>query len=98
MKKAILLCIGLGALLLAVLKVGYYTSYEDEESRTTFFLKRTISFRLEFKNIFATEGDDKSLASLRPDERASVIEYCYYRLGIRTSLQTQAELDTCKVR
>jgi len=98
MKKITLLFSALVLLLSAALKIGYYTSYEDEELKTTFFFKKALTFQLKFENIFATEGDDKPLNMLRPDERTLVADYCHYRLGIKTSLQTQAELDVCKVR
>lgn len=86
------------ALATASLTIGYYRSHEDSEDKTTFFLKKNLTFRMEFYNIFATEGDYKPLERLRLDERIDVIEYCRYRLGIDTTLQTQAELDACNVR
>lgn len=96
MKTCLLLL--LAAVTACVLKLGYYTSYEDEELKTTYFIKQSLTPRMQFHNIFATEGDDKPLQRLRPDERAMVIDYCRYRLGIETRLQTQAELDACNVR
>lgn len=96
MKKWLVLA---AALLVAlVLKLGYYTSYEDEEIKTTFFIKHGLTPRLQFFNIFANEGDDKPLYRLHADEREMVIDYCRYRLGIETRLQSQAELDACNVR
>lgn len=88
----------LATLVTASLTVGYYRSFEDEETRYTFFIKKVPTFQLRFRNIFANEGDPKPLERLRPDEREKVIEYCRYRLGIDTKLETQAELDACKVR
>lgn len=86
------------ALAIALLKIGYYNSHEDSENKTTFFIKQHLTWRLQFSNIFATEGDAKLLNELRPDEREKVIDYCRYRLGIDTTLQTQAELDACNLR
>ena len=77
------------------LTVGYYPSYFDEETQYNFFIKKAPTFQLEFRHIFANEGDAKPLARLRPDEREAVINYCRYRIGINTKLETQADLDAC---
>lgn len=94
MKKTIIFLITLCALL----KIGYYTSIEDEELKTTFFIKQTPTFRLKFYNIFATEEDFQRLDRLRPDERIDVIDYCKYRVGLAVELKTEAELIACSVR
>lgn len=92
------LAVCLLTLTVATLTLGYYLSVQDDETKTTFFVKRALTFRVEFENIFANEADDKPLPELRPDERDAVIGYCKYRLGIVTNLQTQAELDACRLR
>ena len=47
-------------------------------------------------NIFLTDQDEKALDRLSDEERRVVIEYCKYRLGIATELNTQDELNACK--
>lgn len=51
-----------------------------------------------FVNIFDSDADDKPLNELDEEQRKQVIDYCKYRLGIDTTLKTQAELEACKAR
>ncbi|MDN6875653.1 hypothetical protein QO209_24695 [Pseudomonas citronellolis] len=85
-------------LLATVLFVGYYKSVDDAELNTNFFIKRHPTLQVEFVNLFANDADSKPLEELSGKERQLIIDYCRYRLGINTTLQTQAELDTCKER
>ncbi|MBD8495783.1 hypothetical protein IFR09_17795 [Pseudomonas syringae] len=91
--------IALSALaLVAALFVGYYETRWAEDNKTVFFIKQHPTFQLEFVNLFASDADDKPLAALTPQERQEVMDYCKYRLGIVTRLETQAELEACKER
>lgn len=98
MKAILTVLVLLSGILLPVLTIGYYTHHEDEEIKLTLFVKKTPTLQTRFHNIFATEGDDKTLKRLRRDERKKVIDYCRYRLGIETRLRSNAELDSCKAR
>jgi hypothetical protein len=51
---------------------------------------------MKFENIFANLRDDKKLSKLDIQERQKVIDYCKYRLGIDTTLETQDDLERCK--
>lgn len=78
-----------------ILKTGFYTYHMDSETSTVFFVKKIPSLRIEFENIAMTEGDPVLLEHLGHEQRVTVIDYCRYRLGIETTLQTQAELKAC---
>ncbi|MCL6688986.1 hypothetical protein M8R19_09695 [Pseudomonas sp. R3.Fl] len=85
-------------LVVARLFLGYYESIDDAELNTNFFIKRHPTFQMEFVNLFANDADSKPLQELSAEERQLVIDYCRYRLGIETRLQSQTELDACKKR
>jgi hypothetical protein len=95
MKKSIVITI-LG--LLAVLFVGYYESLDDAEVNKVFFIKKSPTLQIKFRNLFANDADDKPLERLTDDQREQVIDYCKYRLGIETALHNQEELEACKQR
>ncbi|MFJ3485445.1 hypothetical protein ACIPL1_18945 [Pseudomonas sp. NPDC090202] len=61
-----------------------------------FFIKKYPTFQVEFENLFANYKDHKALAELTPKERQKIIDYCKYRLGIITTLETQDDLESCK--
>lgn len=86
------------AALVATLYVGFYEKMEDAYPEKVFFIKKSPAFQIEFVNIFAYESDDKKLSELSAEERHLVIQYCKYRLGITSTLQSQSELDKCKRR
>jgi hypothetical protein len=67
-------------------------------TRWFFFIKKKPTLQVKFENIFASDSDDKLLDELIMEEVNIIRDYCKYRLGIETWLQTQEELETCKVR
>lgn len=79
-----------------MLFIGYYEALEDAETRAVFFVKKYPTLQMKFLHIFANDADDKMLADLSEAERQAVINYCKYRLGMETRLETQADLDKCK--
>lgn len=95
MKKLIALTV---LLVISWLFVGYYKSIDDAELNNNFFIKRYPTFQMEFVNLFANDADSKPLQKLSSEQRQLVIDYCRYRLGIDTTLQSQQELDACKKR
>jgi hypothetical protein len=82
----------------AVLFIGYYKAIDDAELNTVFFIKKYPTFQVKFENLFANDADNKKLPELDNEERQLVIDYCKYRLGIKTELRAQEELETCKTR
>lgn len=95
MKKIIA---ALAIILLAALFIGYYETRWAEDNKTVFFIKNQPTLQLEFVNIFDSDADDKPLHKLDQEERQLVIDYCKYRLGIVTRLNSQEELEACKGR
>lgn len=95
MKKTIAITI---LALLAILYIGYYESLDDAEVNKVFFIKKSPTLQIQFRNLFANDADDKPLARLTAEQREQVIDYCKFRLGIETELKTQAELEACKQR
>jgi hypothetical protein len=95
MKKLIIL---IAPLLTGAMFVGYYKAIDDAELNTVFFIKKSPTFQVKFENLFANDADDKKLYELNGEERQLVIDYCRYRLGIKTELKSQDELDACKER
>lgn len=84
--------------LLAMLYVGYYESLDDAEVNKVFFIKKSPSLQVKFRHLFANDADDRPLEKLTAEQREEVINYCKYRLGIETELQSQEELGACKLR
>lgn len=96
MKRIVLLALMALVLSVAWLNIGFYETHFAEDNRSVFFMKRYPTLQVRFENIFLTDQDDKPLERLSDEERSLVIDYCKYRLGIETKLNTQAELDACK--
>lgn len=84
--------------LLAMLFIGYYNAIDDAEINTVFFIKKQPTFQVKFVNLFANDSDGKNVHELNDEERQFVIDYCKYRLGIKTELKTQEELEACEQR
>ena len=84
--------------LFAFLYIGFYEKMEDAYPEKVFFIKKSPTVQMKFENIFAYESDDKKLSELSDTERQLVIQYCKYRLGIKTTLKNQNELEKCKRR
>jgi hypothetical protein len=78
--------------------VGYYESIEDAEVHSNFFIKRKPSLQLKFFNLYANDGDPRPLSKLTPSQRQKVMDYCQYRLGIATQLETAEDLESCQKR
>lgn len=79
----------------ASLVFGYYRETGEAEMYTHIFIKKYPTLQIGFENIFANLRDAKSLSELTHEERHQVMDYCKYRLGTETRLQTQSELDEC---
>jgi hypothetical protein len=92
------LIIPLALALLAVLFIGYYDTRYAEDNKTIFFIKKQPTLQVEFENLFANDANNKKVHELNDEERQIVIDYCKYRLGIKTELKTQDELEACKER
>lgn len=82
--------------LLTVLYVGYYQALEDGDIETILFLKKHPTLQVKFYNIHANDGEIRRVERLTQQERQWVIDYCWYRLGIHTELNTQNDVETCR--
>jgi hypothetical protein len=82
------------AFLLAVMYTGYVKTYLDEETQTTFFIKRFPTFQVKFDDPFANEGDDADVGRLPEKKRRMFADYCKYRFGIESD--DTASLEKCK--
>lgn len=96
MKKKMILVLMIFAFLLLWLNIGVYETHFAEDNRAVFFIKKHPALQVRFENIFLTDEDDKPIDRLSNEERSVVINYCKYRLGIKTELKTQEELELCK--
>lgn len=95
MKKVLLL---IALVFVSHLYIGYYTSQDVEDRKTVFFIKKYPTLQVRFNNIYTKDEDAKPLTELSSEEMHVVRNYCKYRLGIETWLQSQEELDACKAR
>lgn len=94
--KKVLITIAL--IFVAHLYIGYYTSLDVEDEKTVFFIKKYPTLQVKFENLYTKDSDDKPLADLGAVEKSIIRNYCKYRLGIETRLQSQEELEACKPR
>lgn len=92
------LLLSLPLALTTFLFVGYYETQWAEDNRLIFFIKKSPTFKIAFVNFVDSDADDKPLEKLTDKQRKHVIDYCKYRLGIDTTLTSQAELEICKGR
>lgn len=88
------ICCALAALYYC-LNYGYYDYLEDADLEAIPFKKKYFTLQVKFHNIFANQGDFKTLQELSLVDRQRVIDYCKYRLGIITTLSTDADLERC---
>lgn len=95
MKKAIFLTLILSVFYL-ISKYGYYEYLEDATPEKIFFEKKYFTLQVRFDNIFANQSDERGIEVLTLSQREKVINYCKYRLGVITQLDTQEELEHCK--
>jgi hypothetical protein len=85
-------------ILIANLYIGYYETRYVEDNRIVFFIKKQPTLQVKFENLFVNDADSKRLADLNMVEINIIRNYCKYRLGIDTWLQSQEELEDCKAR
>ena len=93
MKKLIALIV---LAFVAVLYVGYYEALEDADVETILFIKKHPTFQMKFYNIHANDGEIRQVEQLTQEERRWIIDYCRYRLGIDTTLNTQEDVEVCR--
>ncbi|WP_236192624.1 hypothetical protein [Pseudomonas glycinae] len=82
--------------LVAMLYVGYYEALEDGDIETIVFIKKHPTFQMKFYNIHANDGEIRKVERLTAEERGWIIDYCRYRLGIDTDLNTQDDVEMCR--
>ncbi|QBX44387.1 hypothetical protein E4T63_15770 [Pseudomonas fluorescens] len=80
---------------MVMLYVGYYDALEDGDIETIVFIKKHPTLHIKFYNIHANDGEIRKVERLTPEERAWIIDYCRYRLGIDTALKTQDDVQIC---
>ncbi|MFJ2682197.1 hypothetical protein ACIOYV_00485 [Pseudomonas sp. NPDC087342] len=82
--------------LLLILNIGYYNALEDGDVESTWFFKKTPTFQIKFYNIHANDGEIRKIESLTEEQREKIVDYCKYRLGIKTNLTTQDDVEACR--
>lgn len=92
MKKIVLIIL---VVLYFVVNYGYYDYLEDADLEAIPFKKKYFTLQVKFHNIFANQGDFKTLQELSLVDKQRVIDYCKYRLGIIATLSTEADLERC---
>jgi hypothetical protein len=78
--------------------LGYYESREGDQTSRVYFLKHKPTLQVRFENIFANGQAPRPLEQLSEEERQVAIDYCLFRLGIESPLQTQQQLELCTAR
>ncbi|MGF7190644.1 hypothetical protein JOE11_003695 [Robbsia andropogonis] len=76
------------------LYVGYFVSRIDHETHDVYFFKKFPTFRREFVNPFANEGDPLPVNEMPEKTRKFLEDYCKYRYGIIDT--TTESLEKCK--
>ncbi|MBX8574749.1 hypothetical protein [Pseudomonas cichorii] len=91
MKRTLIL--PLAALMLTPF-VGYYEHHGETDSTPVFFIKKKPTLKIKFHRIFHPNFE-KKLHEINVLQRQQVIDYCKYRLGIETRLETEEEFNSC---
>lgn len=84
--------------LLLILNIGFYNEVSDAEVNRIFFIKKHPTFRVQFFNIHANDGNHRRIEKLTSEQRQDIIDYCKYRLGIDSEVTTQADIEMCAKR
>jgi hypothetical protein len=84
--------------LLLILNTGFYNEVSDSEITRIYFIKKHPTFRMQFFNIHANDGNYRRIEKLTNEQRQDIIDYCKYRLGIDSEITTQADIETCAKR
>lgn len=77
------------------LNFGYYRSADEFGSEVVFFKKKFATAKIEFHNIHANSEDVRNIDLISMRDKSDIVEYCKYRLGIITQLETQEEVIRC---
>lgn len=77
------------------LNVGYYDTHWAEDNITVFFIKKEPTPLIKFENMFATDRDFDPVRDLSDDDRQDLVDFCRYRLGYVTRIETEADRDGC---
>jgi len=81
-------------MLVAVLNVGYYNYVEEYgPDSTTFFWKKSLTLQVKFVNPYANWGGEYDV--LDDEQQQQLIDYCKYRLGIKTNLDHPEDARRC---
>lgn len=78
--------------------IGYYEDLGVHGGDRVFFIKKHPTLQVKFKNLYTRDGDHTPLKKMNMVEANIIIDYCWYRLGIKTQINTEEELDACKTR
>lgn len=78
---------------LATLNIGYYSEVTESEARSILFLKKPLTPRMKFQNIYVNDGFYRKINELSNELRQCIVECCKYRFGIDTQVKTQAEIE-----
>jgi hypothetical protein len=80
-----------------VLNVGYYNiAHEHSPDTTVFFIKKSLTFRVKFTNIFTVSwGADPAFTE---DDMQAMVDYCKYRFGIDVTLDNSSTMERCSGR
>ncbi len=83
---------------IAHLYIGYYEDLGVHGGDTVYFIKKHPTLQVKFKNLYTRDGDYTPLNKMNMIEANIIIDYCWYRLGIKTRINTEEELEACKAR
>jgi hypothetical protein len=78
------------------LYVGYYDSAIDHDEHRIYFLKSAPTFRREFVNPFANEGDAPTVDNLPSSTRRELIDYCKNAYGLIQA--DRKSLEACRLQ
>jgi hypothetical protein len=82
------------SLLLTWLFTGIVFSHSDEESKSSFFLKKYPTFKIKFYDIDDSDSDYLPFSKLLPEERDAVTEYCKYRFAVASN--EISKIEACR--
>ncbi|QEM83771.1 hypothetical protein [Halomonas binhaiensis] len=94
MKKIIIAALSL-ATLAVWLNVGYYKYYGVHDTETFFFIKKHPTLQIKFMNLAASDQDPSSFSLMDDEEKEWLMDYCKYRLGIITKIESQSDVEKC---
>jgi hypothetical protein len=76
--------------------LGFYQTRWIEDDQLKFFIKKRLTYKISFINVFRSDHEDNWNGYLETEERQYAIDFCKYYVGFDTPINTMDDFHKCK--